>query len=183
MAEPFVGEIRTVGFNFAPRGWALCEGQLLSIAEHNALFALLGNIYGGDGLRTFALPDLRGRTSIGVGKGAGLFQRRWGNRGGSETTTLYTSHLPNHNHTVDSSNLYVYNDIGDQNIIDSSTKSLAISATADNSFSTEPPTAVINNSVSYVTGNMGGNQAFSNMQPYLGTYYIIALAGIFPSRN
>ncbi|MFK2823127.1 phage tail protein [Arcobacter sp. YIC-80] len=191
MAEPYLGEIRTVGFNFAPRGWALCEGQLLSINQYQALFSLLGTTYGGDGRTTFALPDLRGRTSIGVGKGAGLSQRRWGERSGSEMTILNLSNLPSHNHLVVPGSLHVHNAAGNQDTIDSSTKSLAISATADrtpvlanNSFSTEPPTEVINDAVaSSVTGNTGGTQAFNNMQPYLALYHIIALVGVFPSRN
>ncbi|MGB5793215.1 phage tail protein [Poseidonibacter sp.] len=191
MAEPYVGEIRTVGFNFAPRGWALCEGQLLSIAQNNALFALLGTTYGGDGRTTFALPDLRGRTSIGVGRGSGLSQRRWGERSGSEMTILSLSNLPSHYHIGGPGSLSVHNGAGNQDTIDSSTKSLAISATADrtpvivnNSFSSEPATEVIHNAVgSSATQNTGDNRPFSNMQPYLGLYHIIALVGVFPSRN
>ena len=192
MAEPFIGEIRTVGFNFAPRGWALCDGQLLPIANNTALFSLLGTTYGGDGRTTFGLPDLRGRTSIGVGSGPGLSTISWGERRGSEITTLNVTHLPNHNHTVASGSLSVHNGAGNQDtIIDGSTKSLAISATVDrtpvianNSFSSEPATANINNAVvNSPTGNTGGNQSFNNMQPSLGIYHIIALIGIYPSRN
>ncbi len=100
MAEPFIGEIKMFGGNFAPRGYALCDGQLLPIAQNQALFSLLGTIYGGDGRTTFALPDLRGRAPIHAGGGAGLTNRRLGERGGAETNTLVTNQMPSHNHTI-----------------------------------------------------------------------------------
>jgi microcystin-dependent protein len=98
--EPFIAEIMMFAGNFAPRGWALCDGQLLSVSSNAALFSLLGTTYGGDGRTTFALPDLRGRTAIHPGSGPGLSTRRLGERGGSETTTLSISQMPAHNHTI-----------------------------------------------------------------------------------
>ena len=98
MSEPFIGEIRIFGFNFAPRGWALCDGQLLPISQNSALFSLLGTIYGGDGRTTFALPDLRGRAALHEGTGPGLSPRQLGQRSGSETNTLTVNQLPPHTH-------------------------------------------------------------------------------------
>ena len=100
MTEPFIGEIRNFGFNFAPRGWALCQGQLLPINQNTALFSLLGTMYGGDGRITFALPDLRGRTPIGFGQGPGLSDRTQGEAAGEEAVTLTDSDLPAHTHSV-----------------------------------------------------------------------------------
>ena len=99
-AEPFIGEISMFAGNFAPRGWAFCEGQLLPIAQNQSLFSILGTTYGGDGRTTFGLPDMRGRVSIHPGTGPGLTNYRLGNKGGSETTTLTTNQLPSHNHTI-----------------------------------------------------------------------------------
>ena len=103
MPNPFIGQVNYIGFNFAPRGWALCDGQLLPIASNTALFSLLGTAFGGDGRTTFALPDLRGRTPLGVGNGAGLNDVTWGQRGGSENVTLTVAQIPSHNHTITAS--------------------------------------------------------------------------------
>src|SRR3712207_3315813 len=100
MSEPFIGEIRMVGFNFAPRGWATCDGQLLSIAQNTALFSLLGTTYGGNGQTTFALPDLRGRAALHQGQGPGLTNRVIGEASGTETVTLTTNQMPSHSHGV-----------------------------------------------------------------------------------
>src|SRR5215217_7886099 len=102
MSEPFIGQITQVGFTFAPRGWALCNGQILSIAQNTALFSLLGTTYGGNGQTTFALPDLRGRAPIGPGQGPGLSPRSLGEQSGTENVTLLQSQMPAHNHTVQS---------------------------------------------------------------------------------
>ena len=100
MAEPFIAEIRLFAGNFAPRGWAFCDGQLLSISQNTALFSLVGTTYGGDGRTTFALPDLRGRVPVGVRQGSGLSSRNLGERGGAETASLGVDHLPPHSHPV-----------------------------------------------------------------------------------
>jgi len=101
-SEPFLGEICWIGFNFAPRGWALCDGQLLSISQNDALFSLLGTTYGGDGRTTFGLPDLRGRSPIHVGQGPGLSNYQWGQKGGVETVTLTINQMPSHTHAITS---------------------------------------------------------------------------------
>ncbi|MDQ6777385.1 MAG: tail fiber protein, partial [Actinomycetota bacterium] len=103
MSEPFLGEVRTFGFNFAPRGWAFCNGQLLPISQNTALFSLLGTQYGGDGIQTFALPDLRGRVGIHQGSGPGLSPYAIGQTGGTETVTLTSNEMPAHNHSVNAS--------------------------------------------------------------------------------
>ena len=100
MSEPFVGEIRMFAGNFAPRNWAFCDGQLLSISQNDALFSLFGTIYGGDGRTTFGLPDLRGRTAVHPGTGPGLSNRRWGEKGGTETTTMTINQMPVHHHVI-----------------------------------------------------------------------------------
>ena len=100
MSEPFIGQITLVGFNFAPRGWAFCEGQLLSISQNTALFSLLGTTYGGDGRTTFGLPDLRGRVPIGPGTGPGLPSYSWGQKGGADREALAINQMPGHSHTV-----------------------------------------------------------------------------------
>jgi microcystin-dependent protein len=177
MSEPFIGEIRMVGFNFAPRGWALCNGQLLSIAQNTALFSLLGTTYGGNGQTTFALPDLRGRVPLHQGQGPGLTPRTIGESSGTETVTLLSSQMPAHNHT-----LAAFNSPGSldtptgnviANIVDPNTGGPAtlFSATAD---TTMNPASI---------GISGGNQPHENMQPYLCVNFVIALEGIFPSRN
>jgi microcystin-dependent protein len=170
--EPFIGEIKQVGFNFAPRGYATCDGQLLSIEANMALFSLLGVTYGGDGRTTFGLPDLRGRVPIHQGQGPGLSNYVMGERSGAETHTLNQTEMPAHNH--------------------GSPASATASATAPTT-SLAPASPKLgeatwpgfgaNNSSSAPTGLAGGSQPHNNMQPYLVINYVIALEGIFPSRN
>lgn len=164
--EPFLGEVRMFGGNFAPRGWMLCEGQLLPIAQYQALFSLLGTTYGGDGRTTFALPDLRGRVAIAPGTGPGLSTYREGQKGGTENTTLNQQNLPAHGHNV---------------------PSLAVDPNSNASTLTQGSTSVVtvgNAATGTVnTANAGGGQAINNVQPYLSVNYIIAVQGIFPSRN
>lgn len=166
MSSPFLGELRLFGLNFAVRGWALCDGQLLAISSNTALFSLLGTTYGGDGRTTFGLPDLRGRTPVHVGNGPGLSDVRWGERGGSENTTLTVANLPSHNHGIRAAT-------GSQ----TSNRPTNAYQAAGNSYSTSPDTAMAS------TDNSGGGQSFEHRQPYLGMYYQIALQGIFPSRS
>ncbi len=173
MSEPFIGQIMMVGFNFAPRGWALCNGQLLSIAQNTALFSLLGTYYGGNGQTTFALPDLRGRMPIHQGQGPGLTPRTIGENGGEETVTLNRGELPQHNHTVN-----VQSSPG--NSTTPTNNYPAGSSARDNIYSNAAPNATMN---ANEIGFTGGNQPHDNMSPYLTVNFIIALEGIYPSRD
>ena len=169
--EPFIGEIRLVGFNFAPRGWARCEGQLLPIASNTALFSLLGTTYGGDGRTTFGLPDLRGRAAVGIGNGPGLSSKSWGQRGGSETHTLSANQMPAHGHGLSIATAAE----GDAN--DPAGRYLA-QTDARAYTATGPGTALASG-----TDSAGGGQAVNHQSPYLAMYYVIATQGIFPSRS
>jgi microcystin-dependent protein len=171
--EPILGQLMLVGFNFAPRGWAFCEGQLLSIAQHTALFALLGTTYGGDGRTTFALPDLRGRVPIGVGSGPGLSSRNWGQKAGTENVTLTEQQIPSHSHTLNASSV-----AGNQ--MSPTGNVLGNTGNFDNEYyAGGPNTAMHTDSI----GATGGGQSHNNMQPFLAMHYCIALQGIFPSRS
>lgn len=170
---PFVGQIQAFGFNFAPRGWAKCDGQLLAIAQHQALFSLLGTMYGGDGRTTFGLPDYRGRSGVGVGIGPGLSNIKQGYKGGAENETLTVNNLPSHNHNPQ---IAVNTAPGDEA---SSTSTLASAA---NGFSEEPTANSFLGGV--ISKDVGGNQSFDTRNPYLGINVCIALdGGIYPSRN
>ena len=179
--EPFLGQLMCVGFNFAPQGWALCQGQLLSIAQNTALFSLLGTTYGGDGQTTFALPDLRGRTPIGIGTGPGLQTINWGEIGGSNNTTLSISNMPAHNHGLNVSNANASQTAaaGGSSIATPGTLS-GRTFTATYGFNTTTPNTTLN---AASIGNAGGGVPFNNMQPFLGMYWIIAMVGIYPSRS
>ncbi|KRC28727.1 phage tail protein [Acidovorax sp. Root219] len=169
MSDPFIGEIRMCGFNFAPRGWALCNGQILSIAQNSALFSLLGTTYGGNGQTTFALPDLRGRRTIGMGTGAGS-NYVWGQVGGAETHELTLLELAPHNHTLMASSAS-----GDQ----ASPGGNALAAsTVDSPYSTSS-----NGTQATLVSSGGGSSPHENRPPFLVVNFAIALQGIFPSRN
>lgn len=165
MAEPFLSEIRLMSFDFAPKGWALCDGQLLPINQNQALFALLGTTYGGNGQTTFALPDVRERVPIHVGSGHTL-----GERGGEESHTLSISELPMHNHAMNATGTAASTNAPDG----------AYLAAANNVYTA--PSNLVATSASSVT-NAGGSQPHLNMQPFLTISFCIALQGIFPSRN
>lgn len=173
MAEPFLGEIRMVGFNFAPVGWAMCNGQLLSIAQNTALFSLLGTTYGGNGTTTFALPNLQSRVPVHQGEGAGLSPYFIGQFGGVETVTLLTNQMPEHSHLVNAS----ANKGNKASPIGNYPASDAAGITAEYNGS---PTGEMNAGMIAIAG---GNQPHTNVQPYLTLNFIIALQGIFPSRN
>ncbi len=169
MSEPFIAEIIMFAGNFAPRGWAICQGQILSIAQNTALFSLLGTTYGGNGQTTFALPDLRGRTPIGTGQGPGLSNIQLGEVSGAESVTLTQAQLPSHNH------LAAVTQAASTGSRPSGTFPAgggAYGAASDGS--TFNPAFI---------QSAGGNQPFGIRSPYLGMNYIIALEGIFPSRN
>ena len=187
MAEPFLAEIKLFAGNFAPRGWAFCSGQILSIAQNTALFSLLGTTYGGNGQTTFALPDLRGRAAIGVGQGPGLADYSLGQVGGTETQTLTVNQMPAHTHTLTPGSMAINAVSGPGNTqspVDALPASEAVGVTA--TYSNLAPDAQM--SANAITGDptiglTGGSQPTSILQPYLTLSYIIALQGIFPSRN
>lgn len=173
--DPFIGEITAYGFNFCPRGWAAADGQILPIAQYQALFSLYGTTYGGDGRTTFALPDLRGRVPVHVGTGPGLSTYRLGQRGGTETNTLNVSQLPTHNHTV-TVNTTAAADSGNPN-----GNHLARSSTLiyEDTEGATPGATMAADTV----GLAGGNQPVNNIQPFQTVNYCVSLQGIFPSRN
>lgn len=180
MVNPYIGQIAIFAGNFAPRDWALCNGQLLAISEHAALFSILGTTYGGDGRTTFALPDLRGRTPIGTGQGSGLTDRTLGTKGGAETVTLNTSQMPSHTHPGKLSIEEGVRDTPQANDIPAVTTMTSGLATVKlKSFGPETSNSVDSGS----TGSTGGGQAHNNMQPYVTLNYCIALNGIYPSRS
>ncbi|HEY0372720.1 MAG TPA: tail fiber protein [Thermoanaerobaculia bacterium] len=167
MAEPFLSEVRIMSFVFAPKGWALCNGQLLPINQNQPLFSLLGTTFGGDGRVNFALPDLRGRTPIHVGSGHTL-----GERGGEQAHTLSIAELPTHTHVLNATS-------NDGTVVVPNGNLLAKAAPA-NPYHT-PTNLVALNAAS--VANVGGSQAHLNMQPFLILSFCIALQGIFPSPN
>lgn len=175
MADPFVAEIRIFPFNFAPKGWAWCDGQLLPLSQNTALFSLLGTTYGGNGKSNFALPDLQGRAPMHPGQGPGLSLHDLGEQGGSETVTLLESQIPVHNHGMMGSN-------------STATISVPNSASAiartDGAmvFRTGPGTRTVLMSYQAVAP-AGGDSPHNNLQPYLTMYYCIALQGVFPPRG
>ena len=189
--EPFIGQIIMFGGNFAPRGWALCDGQLLSISENQALFSILGTTYGGDGRTTFGLPDLRGRVAVHAGSGLGLTPRSLGAKFGAEENTLTTNQLPSHNHTATLTDgkvsLPVNTTAGEED--EKNPGAGVLANTNKDNFTTSGSNGIYGggpqDSVSgTVTVNpTGSGQAVNNMQPSQCVNFIIALTGIFPSRN
>ncbi|MCL9807198.1 tail fiber protein [Flavobacterium amniphilum] len=180
--EPFIGEIKILGFNFAPRGYATCQGQILSIAQNTALFSLLGTMYGGNGQTTFALPDLQGRMPIGQGQGPGLPFYTIGEKAGTTTTTLTTNNMPIHNHAATGINIRIPVTSASE---DSAAANNYIGNAASDTFGPNAsPTASLGAPVvSGATAMAGGSQPFSILNPYLTVNYSIAIEGIFPSRN
>jgi microcystin-dependent protein len=164
--EPFIGEIRTFGYNFCPLGWAPAEGQLLAIAQNTALFSLLGTQFGGNGQTTFALPDLRGRVILGPGQGPGLSNYSIGQQGGEETHTLQVSEMPSHAH-----------------LLPGLSASPAVTVREANNDHNSVTVQSTTTSGTESTQNTGGSQPHNNLQPYLAMTTCIALQGIFPSRN
>lgn len=168
MSEPFLAEIRLVGFNFAPRGWATCDGQILPIMQNQSLYSLLGTTYGGDGRTTFALPDLRGRVPIHFDS-----TNPQGQSGGEETHTLTAAEMPGHTHQLMASN-----DTADS-AVPNGTALARSTATDPKWVSPATPVAMAPQTV----GATGGGQGHENMQPFLALNFCIALNGLFPSRN
>ncbi|KQN21205.1 phage tail protein [Sphingomonas sp. Leaf33] len=190
--QPFIGSIQIFGFNFAPRNYAYCNGQLLSIAQNTALFSLLGTQYGGNGTTTFALPDLRSRVPMHFGQGPGLSPRQIGEVGGTESVTLLSTQMPAHNHTfTNTSTLNATQAKGTDQI--PATGSL-LARPINNPANAIPqiyvPAGTVGDAVALgglnvagTIGVAGGSQPHPNMQPYLVLNFCIALQGIFPSRN
>ncbi len=172
MADPFVAEIRIFPFNFAPRGWAFCDGQLLPISQNTALFSLLGTTYGGDGKSTFALPDLQGSAPMHPGQGPGLSLHDLGEAGGSPTVTLLQSEIPNHSHLVSVSQADATTQVPAGSKL---ATGIGIGAFGD----AAPATALAASTV----GVSGADTPHNNMMPYLTFHFCIALQGVFPPRS
>jgi len=174
MTEAFIGSMVLFAGNFAPRGWAFCQGQLLSIAQNSALFSILGTTYGGNGQTTFALPDLRGRAPIGTGQGPGLTNVQLGEQAGSESVTLTSNQMPMHSHAV----------ACDTTATGSANPAGAYPGNPGSLSGTELYGPTANGTMaSNMVSPAGGSQPVSIQQPSLGLNYIICLEGIFPSRN
>jgi microcystin-dependent protein len=184
MSEPFIAEIRIWGLNFAPRGWAFCNGQLLPISQNTALFSLIGTTYGGDGRTTTGLPDLQGRVPMHPGRGPGLTDRRLGERVGTETVTLAEAQIGNHTHTLQGTN-------ATGTSIEPAGRFPAIfpgvspgrgqPPVVPNNYKSAPSSWV--GMASEVLQPSGGSQAHTNLQPYLALNFCIALVGLYPSRS
>ncbi|MCB9436283.1 MAG: phage tail protein [Anaerolineales bacterium] len=170
MADPFVAEIRMFPFNFAPRGWAWCDGQLLPLSQNTALFSLLGTTYGGNGKSNFALPDLQGRSPMQPGQGPGLSLHDLGETGGSTTVSLLESEIPSHSHAL----------VATEEDVDVSSAVGNLFGTGNSSYVSTAPTGSL---ASVALAPAGGDQPHNNMQPYLTVYFCIALQGVFPPRG
>ena len=174
MADQFVAEIRIVGFNFAPRGWAFCNGQLIPISQNTALFSLLGTTYGGNGVSNFALPNMQGSAPMQWGQGPGLTDRFIGEQSGSETETLLQSEMPAHNHTWSAR---------PTGAIPPQSSPVGLAQARSNSRPYNP-TAVANSPMNpLMLGATGNNLPHNNMMPYLTLNFIIAMQGVFPPRG
>jgi len=175
MADPFIGELRVVGFNFAPIGWATADGQLMPISRNTALFSLLGTNFGGDGKATFGLPNLQGTIPIGAGQGPGLSLYDVGESDGVQNVTLLQTEMPLHTHTMEAENGAATTNLPTNN-------ALARTGTAAGNLYTTSTTTKVQMNTSIVTP-FGGNLPHNNLMPYLTLNWIIALQGVFPPRS
>jgi microcystin-dependent protein len=172
MADPFVAEIRIFPFNFAPKGWAFCDGQILPLSQNTALFSLLGTTYGGDGKSNFALPNMQGNAPMHPGQGPGLSLHDLGEVGGSDTVSLLQSEIPSHSHAVNAS--------GAEGTSPSPNNQLVASGVGVNMYTTSLNATTLNPSA---VAPAGGDQPHNNLQPYLTLNFNIALQGVFPPRG
>ena len=175
MSEPFVAEIRIFAGNFAPRGWAFCDGQLLPVSQNTALFSLIGTTYGGDGRSTTALPNLQGRAPMHPGRGPGLTDRRLGQRGGVETVTLSEAQMPNHSHTLRAST--------EPAELQAPGSDRALARSRGGNVYLQNAGAGLVPMADQALPSAGGSQAHNNLQPFLAMNFIIALVGLYPSRS
>ena len=171
MSEPFIGEITMFAGNFAPRGWALCDGQLVAISQNSALFSLLGTAYGGDGRTTFGLPDLRGRVPVHHGSGPGLSSRVIGQKSGAESVSLVSTHLPAHTHPLQGSTDAATTPDPSGNVF---------ARTSGDAYGSDFSASNMNGDA---VSNRGGNLSHTNLMPFQVVNFIVALVGTFPSRN
>ena len=171
--DPFVAEIRIFAFDFAPKGWAFCDGQLLPISQNTALFSILGTTYGGDGKSTFALPNLAGRAPMHPGQGPGLSPHQLGEAGGAETVTLSTNQIPAHSHTLMAESSAASTKIPTGNVLSHPARGLPYA----------PGSANVVAMASQAIAPSGGQTSHNNMMPYLALRFCIALQGVFPPRN
>lgn len=189
--DPFFGQIQAFAFNFPPRGWQTCSGQLLPIATNQALFALLGTYYGGDGRTSFALPDLRGRTIVGMGEGPGLSNIIIGETGGAEQITLATSNMPAHMHLLNSASVQtVIQTVDNTNESSDSNNGGNVLGTSGSmpsiyreSASGNDHLGGVTSTISGMTSVIGSSMPFDSRSPFLGMNYCIAVEGIFPPRD
>lgn len=193
--NPFIGEVSTFAFNFAPEGWAICQGQLLPISQNTALFSLIGTTYGGDGRTSFGLPDLRGRSIVGTGDGPGLSHIAWGQRGGAEFHTLHQLEMPAHSHTAVATTTATATLHAERVTATSKNpKNKLFAGSADNIYADRnsnpaddvvmaPESITVQTNTDVTIGNSGSGQSFSLRNPYLGMSVCISLIGIFPPRS
>lgn len=175
MSEPFIAEVRIFAGNFAPRGWAFCNGQLLPVSQNTALFSLIGTTYGGDGRTTTALPNLQGRAPMHPGRGPGLTSRRLGQRGGVETVTLSEAQMPNHTHSLRAG-------ARPATLSEPATNASLARSSNGKAFQSESNSNLVS-MANAVLEPTGGSQPHNNLQPFLTLTYIIALVGLYPSRG
>ena len=175
MSQPYLGQLSLVGFNFAPVGWVLAQGQILPISQYSAVFSLLGTYYGGNGTSNFQLPNLQGNVAVGYGQGAGLSNYFIGQSGGSSTVTLLANETPSHTHTPNAKNIV---------------RATANLPPTNHAFAESGSGNLYSNAASGLTSmngaaisTFGGNQPHNNMMPYLGMYWIIAMSGVYPTRS
>lgn len=173
MSEPFIAEIRIFAGNFAPRGWAFCNGQLLPVSQNTALFSLIGTTYGGDGRSTTALPNMQGRVPMHPGRGPGLTSRRLGQRGGTEMVTITEAQMPSHTHTQHGGERRARNEFP--------STTATVAEAGETTYAPGSSTTV--NMADQAVANTGGSQPHNNLQPFLTMTFIIALVGLYPSRS
>jgi microcystin-dependent protein len=181
MADPFIGEIRSFPFNFAPKGWAFCNGQLLPLSQNTALFSLLGTTYGGNGQTTFGLPDLQGRTAMGQGQGPGLTDRFLGETGGATAVTLLQTEMPSHQHTVNGRTVATAGSADPTgNVLSMGTWRSGSQFGVVQAYATQAPNSAMSPTAA---APAGGSQPHNNMMPYVTLNYCIALQGVYPPRS